>query len=155
MLVPLLIASQGLLPSPSPLSIGSQGLLQVGAAPVIVAPTDLPGGGAAIREDVIVRIRGNKLRITCHSPSIAVSTSFANSGCHVTSASQDVKVDCHALVEAGGTRTHLSASRVKQKISTSFEIVGCAPDDEAKIMAIVQATLEQKIIDDIVWSFDD
>jgi hypothetical protein len=33
--------------------------------------------------------------------------------------------------------------------------VGCAPDDEAQIMAVVQSALEQQILDDIVHRYSD
>jgi hypothetical protein len=156
MIASLLIATQGLLASPTPLSIGVQGLLLAQIAPPI-SPTDLPGGGGGerLRKDTVVSIRGNKIRITCHAPSIEVSSSFKVKGCRTGVNLSGVGIDCFAMVEATGTRTHLCSSRVRQRISTSFEIVGCAPDDEAQIMAVVQSALEQQILDEIVNQYSD
>jgi hypothetical protein len=156
MIASLLIATQGLLASPTPLSIGVQGLLVAQIAPPI-SPTDLTGGGGGerLRKDTIVNVRGNKTRITCHAPSVEVSSSFKIEGCQTGINLSGVGIDCFAMVEATGTRTHLCSSRVRQRISTSFEIVGCAPDDEAQIMAVVQSALEQQILDDIVHRYSD
>jgi hypothetical protein len=155
MIASLLIATQGLLTSPTPLSIGVQGLLVAQIAPPI-SPTDLPGGGGErLRKDTIVNVRGNKTRITCHAPSVEVSSSFKIEGCRTGINLSGVGIECFAMVETTGTRTHLCSSRVRQRISTSFEIVGCAPDDEAQIMAVVQSALEQQILDDIVHRYSD
>jgi len=156
MIASLLIATQGLLASPTPLSIGVQGLLVAQIAPPI-SPTDLPGGGGGerLRKDTVVSVRGNKARITCHAPSLEVSSSFKVEGCRTGVNISGIGIDCFAMVEAIGTRTHLCSSRVRQRISTSFEIVGCAPDDEAQIMAVVQSALEQQILDEIVNQYSD
>lgn len=156
MIASLLIATQGLLASPTPLSIGVQGLLVAQIAPPI-SPTDLPGGGGGerLRKDTVVSVRGNKARITCHSPSLEVSSSFKVEGCRTGVNLSGIGIDCFAMVEATGTRTHLCSSRVRQRISTSFEIVGCAPDDEAQIMTVVQSALEQQILDEIVNQYSD
>ena len=156
MIASLLIATQGLLASPTPLSIGVQGLLVAQIAPPI-SPTDLPGGGGGerLRKDTIVNVRGNKTRITCHAPSVEVSSSFKIEGCRTGINLSGVGIDCFAMVETTGARTHLCSARVRQRISTSFEIVGCAPDDEAQIMAVVQSALEQQILDDIVHRYSD
>jgi hypothetical protein len=158
MLASLLIATQGLMPSPTPLSIGVQGLLFISVVPPVpINPIDLPGGGGGerLRKDTIVSVRGNKIRITCHAPSIEVSSSFKVEGCRTGVNLSEIGIDCLAMVEAIGTRTHLCSSRVRQRISTSFEIVGCAPDDEAQIMAVVQSALEQQILDEIVNQYSD
>jgi len=64
MLASLLIATQGLMPSPTPLSIGVQGLLFISVVPPVpVNPIDLPGGGGRGREErkITATVRGVRL----------------------------------------------------------------------------------------------
>jgi hypothetical protein len=156
-LTSLLIATQGLLPSPTPLSIGSQGLLQPGAAPPpIVQPPDLPGGGGRKeKERIVVVVRGNQLRITSAFVRVTVSTHIEALGASTRSRTTTPAQSVSTALEATGNSHNLAASRLRPHVSTAFEIVGCREEDEAQIRALAQAALEQVYLDHIVAAYDD
>jgi hypothetical protein len=156
-LTSLLIATQGLLPSPTPLSIGSQGLLQTGAPPPpIVAPRDLPGGFYRERQRVVVEIkRGVVGKLKVGSPQVQISSAVAVCGIKASPAIGSVALSISAQVPVTGMATNISANRIKPEISTSFEIVGCREENELEILMLAQAALEEFYLDDIVKRYKD
>lgn len=154
-LTSLLIATQGLLPTPTPLEIGTQGLLTVGAPPPppIVAK-DLPGGFTSrpIRK---VEIRGVSAKLTTDGVEVKISASVQAQGNRAAAQAATPSQHISTALEAQGNITNLSANRIKPSISTSFEIVGCEEDDEAAIRMLAQAALEEFYLQNIVDSYDD
>jgi hypothetical protein len=157
-LTSLLIATQGLLPSPTPLSIGSQGLLQTGEAPPPPPPPivgrDLPGGFVS-RPVQKVKIRGNQLRISAGEVAVKISSRVALQGNRAATELSSPSARISAYLEATGNAQDISAGRAKQRISTAFEIVGCGSDDEAEIRLLAQVALEEFYLDRIVKGYDD
>jgi hypothetical protein len=156
-LTSLLIATQGLLLSPTPLSIGSQGLLQTGALPPpAIAPRDLPGGLYRERQRVVVEIkRGVVGKLKVGSPQVQISSAVAVSGVQASPAIGPVALSISAQVPVTGMATNISANRIKPEISTSFEIVGCREENELEILMLAQAALEEFYLDDIVNRYKD
>jgi hypothetical protein len=157
-LTSLLIATQGLLPSPTPLSIGSQGLLQTGEAPPPPPPPivgrDLPGGFVS-RPVQKVKVRGNQLRISAGEVAVKISSRIALQGNKAATELSAPAARISAYLEAIGNAQDISAGRAKQRISTAFEIVGCGSDDEAEIRLLAQVALEEFYLDRIVKQYDD
>lgn len=156
-LTSLLIATQGLLPSPSPLSIGSQGLLQIDSGPPPPPPVvarDLPGGFASrpIRK---VEIRGVTAKLTTSGVEVTISASVQAQGNSFQSRFESASAHVSAYLQAQGNIGNMSASRSRQRISTAFEIVGCGSDDEAEIRLLAQVALEEFYLQNIVDSYDD
>lgn len=155
-LTSLLIATQGLLPSPTPLSIGTQGLLQIagGPPPPPVVARDLPGGFASrpIRK---VEIRGVTAKLTTDGVEVTISASVQATGSQAAAQAGTPSQHISTALEAQGNTTNLSANRVKPSVSTSFEIVGCEEDDEAAIRMLAQAALEEFYLQNIVDAYDD
>ena len=142
MLASLLIATQGLMPSPTPLSIGVQGLLFIPVAPTI-APTDLPGGGGRGREDrkVTVKVRGNRLVFSvanveaCAGSRIQVvgSSCFSNAG--------EAGLSISAKTMVLGSRNHAGVSRAGLSISSTFNVIGCEEENELEVYLMAQAAM--------------
>jgi hypothetical protein len=154
-LTSLLIATQGLLPSPTPLSIGSQGLLQTGEAPPPpIVGRDLPGGFVS-RPVQKVKIRGNQLRISAGDVAVKISSRVALQGNRADTELSSPAARISAYLEAIGNAQDISAGRAKQRISTAFEIVGCGSDDEAEIRLLAQVALEEFYLERIVKQYDD
>jgi hypothetical protein len=157
-LTSLLIATQGLLPSPTPLSIGSQGLLQTGEAPPPPPPPivgrDLPGGFVS-RPVQKVKVRGNQLRISAGEVAVKISSRIALQGNRAATELSAPAARISAYLEAAGNVQDISAGRAKQRISTAFEIVGCGSDDEAEIRLLAQVALEEFYLERIVKQYDD
>jgi hypothetical protein len=157
-LTSLLIATQGLLPSPTPLSIGSQGLLQTGEAPppppLPIVGRDLPGGFVS-RPVQKVKIRGNQLRISAGEVAVKISSRIALQGNRAATELSSPAARISAYLKAAGNVQDISAGRAKQRISTAFEIVGCGSDDEAEIRLLAQVALEEFYLERIVKQYDD
>jgi hypothetical protein len=156
-LTSLLIATQGLLPSPTPLSIGTQGLLQIDSGPPPPPPVvarDLPGGFTSrpIRK---VEIRGVTAKLTTSGVEVTISASVQAQGNRAATQAATPSQHISTALTAQGNITNLSANRIKPSISTSFEIVGCEEDDEAAIRMLAQAALEEFYLQSIVDSYDD
>ena len=157
-LTSLLIATQGLLPSPTQLSIGSQGLLQIpsGPPPPAVAPRDLPGGFYRERQRVVVEIkRGVIGKLKVGSPQLQISSKVDVVGVEASPAVGPVALSIFAQVTVTGMATNISANRIKPEISTSFEIVGCREENELEILMLAQAALEEFYLDDIAKRYKD
>jgi hypothetical protein len=155
-LTSLLIATQGLLPSPTPLSIGTQGLLQVagGPPPPPVVARDLPGGFTS-RPVRRVEIRGVTAKLTTSGVEVTISASVQAQGNRAATQTATPSQHISTFANSGCNITNLSANRLKPSISTSFEIVGCEEDDEAAIRMLAQAALEEFYLQNIVDSYDD
>jgi hypothetical protein len=142
MLASLLIATQGLLPSPTPLSIGVQGLLFIPVAPPI-APTDLPGGGGREREErkVTATVRGVRLVFSvanveaCAGSRIEIvgSSCFTNAG--------DAELCASTSTTVLGARTHASANRPEIRFSMSFDVIGGEEENELEVYLMAQAAM--------------
>ena len=80
-LTSLLIATQGLLPSPTPLSIGTQGLLQIAGAPPPppVVARDLPGGFTS-RPVLSIKVRGVAAKLSTDGVEVTISASVQAQG---------------------------------------------------------------------------
>ena len=142
-LTSLLIATQGLLPSPTPLSIGTQGLLQIGGAPAPpVVARDLPGGFTS-RPVLSVKVRGVTAKLSAGGVEVTISASVQAQGNRAAAQAGTPSQHISAFANSGCNMTSLSANRIKPSISTSFEIVGCEEDDEAAIRMLAQAALEE------------
>jgi hypothetical protein len=158
-LTSLLIASQGLLPSPTPLSIGSQGLLQIPSGPPPPPPIvarDLPGGFYRERQRVVVEIkRGVAGKLKVGEAQVQISSAVGVVGARASSAVGPVALSISAQVPVTGMATNISANRIKPEISTSFEIVGCREENELEILMLAQAALEEFYLEDIVNRYKD
>ena len=156
-LTSLLVATHGLLPSPTPLSIGTQGLLQIGEAPPpVVVPRDLPGGFYRERQRVVVEIkRGVTGKLKVGSPQVQISSGVAVGGSRASSVVGPVALSISTQVAAQGMAVDISANRIKPQISTSFEIVGCREENELEILMLAQAALEEFYLDNIVKRYND
>jgi hypothetical protein len=155
MLISLLIATQGLLPSPTPQSIGVQGLLASGSPPIISA-RDLPGGFSRERQKVVVEIkRGVSARLTAGEVGISTSASATVRGNVLFSEANALDVSTCEMFFLQGNVQNISANRVKPSISSSFEIIGCREDDELEILMLAQVALEEMNLQNIIDQYDD
>lgn len=157
-LTSLFIATQGLLPSPTPLSIGSQGLLQVdsGPPPPVVITPDQSGNfgrfGRYEKAPVIVRVNGVVARLVGSSVEIRISACIITPGTQACIGLQAPSQHIGATTDVVGCTQNFSASRIKPQISTAFELVGCIEENEAEIRALAQAALERFILDSETFS---
>ena len=157
-LTSLLIATQGLLPSPTPLSIGSQGLLQTpsGPPPPPVITPDQSGTfgrfGRYEKSPVIVRVNGVVASIVGSSVEIRISACITSPGTQACIGLQAPSQHIGATTDIIGCTHNLSASRIKPQISTAFELVGCIEENEAEIRALAQAALERFILESETFS---
>jgi hypothetical protein len=158
-LTSLLIATQGLLPSPTPLSIGTQGLLQIDSGPPPPPPIvarDLPGGFYRERQRVVVEIkRGVVGKLKVGEAQVQISSAVGVVGVEASSAIGPVALSISARVPVQGMATNISANRIKPEISTSFEIVGCREENELEILMLAQAALEEFYLEDIIKRYKD
>jgi hypothetical protein len=155
MLISLLIATQGLLPSPTPQSIGVQGLLASGSPPIISA-RDLPGGFSRERQRVVVEIkRGVSAKLTTSEVSVSTSASATARGNVLFSEIHNLEVSACEMIFLQGNVQNISANRVKPSISSSFEIVGCREDDELEIIMLAQVAIEEMNLQNIIDQYDD
>lgn len=160
MLISLLIATQGLLPDPTPQLIGVQGLLEPGVIPPepppIVSGRDLPGGFARDRKRVVIEItRGVNAQLTAGSVSVSISASANAGGVTLSSGSADSLVSTCELFFLNGNVQNISANRVRPTISCSFEVVCSHDDDEAQLLAMAQAALEKMILQEMIDEYSD
>ena len=142
MLASLLIATQGLLPSPTPLSIGVQGLLFIPVVPPI-NPIDLPGGGGRGREErkVTATVRGVRLVFSvanveaCAGSRIEIvgSSCFTNAG--------EAELCASTSTTVLGARTHASANRPEIRFSMSFDVIGGEEENELEVYLMAQAAM--------------
>jgi hypothetical protein len=158
-LTSLLIATQGLLPSPTPLSIGTQGLLQTPGGPPPPPPVITPDQsgnfgrfGRYEKSPVIVRVNGVVARIVGSSVEIRISACITSPGTQACIGLQAPSQHIGATTDIIGCTQNLSASRIKPQISTAFELVGCVEENEAEIRALAQAALERFILDSETFS---
>jgi len=144
MLASLLIATQGLMPSPTPLSIGVQGLLFVSVIPPVpIAPTDLPGGGGRRDERrVTLYALGNRLRYTVGSVDINAGTRINVTGSAFNSRTSDASLSISASTTAKGNRNHAGTGRAGVSISSTFDVVGCEEENELEVYLMAQAAME-------------
>jgi hypothetical protein len=162
MLVSLLIATQGLLPSPTPLSIGIQGLLDPNAVtpppppPPIVSGRDLPGGFYRHGPKVVVNIkRGVSASIETSDVQISISAIAQTSGASLLGRGSLVNVSTCANVEIRGNAQNISANRVKPSVSCSFDVAYSREDDEVEMLLLAQAALEEMFLQNIIDQYDD
>jgi hypothetical protein len=158
-LTSLLIATQGLLPSPTPLSIGTQGLLQIPSGPPPPPPVITPDQsgnfgrfGRYEKSPVIVRVNGVVASIVGSSVEIRISACITSPGTQACIGLQAPSQHIGATTDIIGCTQNLSASRIKPQISTAFELVGCIEENEAEIRALAQAALERFILDSETFS---
>jgi hypothetical protein len=145
-LTSLLIATQGLLPSPTPLSIGTQGLLQTPGGPPPPPPEvrpDLSGGFYRGRDKVTVEIkRGVSARLQAGEPRVVVSSCVSTgSVCSEISLSSP-SLHSGAHVQVDGVTQYFSANKPSVSVSTEFEIVGVQQENELELYIMAQAALE-------------
>lgn len=144
MLASLLIATQGLLPSPSPLSIGVQGLLGAQIIPPVpITPTDLPGGGGRRGERrVTLYAIGNRLRYSVASVDVCTGSRINVTGNAFNSCMSDAALSISASTTAKGTRNHAGTGRAGISISSTFDVVGCEEENELEVYLMAQAAME-------------
>ena len=149
-LTSLLIATQGLLPSPTPLSIGSQGLLQTGEAPPTPPPVVVPEVGGTYthfrrydRPAVVVKTNGVVGNFTTASVEVAISARVETSSTRLKAKTTQPTYHLGATTDLVGCTHNLSASRIKPHVSTSFRLVGCKEQDQNIIRALATAALHQ------------
>ena len=142
MLASLLIATQGLMPSPTPLSIGVQGLLYVSVVPPI-APTDLPGGGGRGREErkVTIKVRGNRLVFSVANVDICAGSRIqvVGSSCFTNAGEAGLSISAKTMVL--GSRNHAGVSRAGLSISSTFNVIGCEEENELEVYLMAQAAM--------------
>ena len=149
-LTSLLIATQGLLPSPTPLSISSQGLLQTGEIPPTPPPIVVPEVGGTYthfrryeRPAVIVKTNGVVGNLTTASVEIAISARVQTGSTRLKASATQPTYHLGATTDLIGCTHNLSASRIKPHVSTSFRLVGCKEQDQNIIRALATAALQQ------------
>ncbi len=149
-LTSLIIATQGLLPSPTPLSIGTQGLLQTGEAPPPPPPIVVIDSGGTYthfrRYDhpaVVVKVNGFVGNLTTSSVEIAISTRVQAGSTRLKARTTKPTYHLGATTDLVGCTHNLSASRIKPHVSTSFRLVGCKEQDQNIIRALATAALQQ------------
>jgi hypothetical protein len=155
-LTSLLIATQGLLPTPTPLEIGTQGLLTAGGAPpppAIVAK-DLPGGFTS-RPVRKVEVRGVSAKLSTDGARVRVSTSVLATGNRASIGAIAPSQHISASVCSQSNISNVSSNRAWLRVSTSFEVIGCEEDDEAAIRLLAQAALEEFYLQNITGAYDD
>lgn len=154
-LTSLLIATQGLLPTPIPLEVGTQGLLTIGGTPPApIVARDLPGGFVS-RPVRKIQIRGVTARLTTDNVEVKISACVNTQGSRAAAQAATPSQHISTFANSGCNITNLSANRIKPSISTSFEIVGCEEDDEAAIRMLAQAALEEFYLKNIGSDYDD
>jgi hypothetical protein len=144
MIASLLIATQGLMPSPTPLSIGVHGLLFVSVVPPVpITPTDLPGGGGRRDErKVTLYALGNRLRYSVGSVDISAGTRINVTGSAFNSCTSDAALSISASTTAKGNRNHTGTGRAGISISSTFNVVGCEEENELEVYLMAQAAME-------------
>ena len=149
-LTSLLIATQGLMPSPTPLSIGSQGLLQTGEIPPTPPPVVVPEVGGTYthfrrydRAAVVVKTNGVVGNFTTASVEIAISARVEAGSTRLKTRTTQPTYHLGATTDLVGCRHNLSASRIKPHVSTSFRLVGCIDQDQNIIRALATEALKQ------------
>lgn len=149
-LTSLLIATQGLLPSPSPISIGTQGLLQTGTVPPVPPPIVVSQSGGTYthfrrydRPAVIVKTNGVVGNLTTASVEIAISARVVAGSTRLKARATQPTYHLGATTELIGCTSNLSASRLKPSVSTSFRLVGCIEQNQEIIRALATAALAQ------------
>ena len=147
-LTSLLIATQGLLPSPTPLSIGSQGLLQTGEIPPTPPPVVVPEVGGTYthfrrydRPAVVVKTNGVVGNLTTASVEIAISAQVQTGSTRLKAKTTQPTYHLGATTDLIGCTHNLSASRIKPHVSTSFRLVGCKEQDQNLIRALAADAL--------------
>ena len=139
MIASLLIATQGLLPSPTPLSIGVQGLIYIPT----IKPTDLPGGGGRRDErKVTLYALGNRLRYSVGSVDISAGTRINVTGSAFNSRASDASLSISASTTAKGNRNHAGTGRAGISISSTFDVVGCEEENELEVYLMAVAAME-------------
>jgi hypothetical protein len=144
MLASLLIATQGLMPSPTPLSIGVQGLLYVSVVPPVpISPTDLPGGGGRGREErkVTVKVRGNRLVFSVANVEACVGSRIQVVGSSCFSNAGEAGLSISAKTTVLGSRNHAGVSRAGLSISSTFNVIGCEEENELEVYLMAQAAM--------------
>jgi hypothetical protein len=150
-LTSLLIATQGLLPSPTPLSISTQGLLQTGEAPPPPPPPIVvPDSGGTYthfrrydRPAVVVKTNGVVGNFTTASVEIAISARVETGSTKLRATATKPSYHLGATTDVVGCTSNLSASRLKPQVSTSFRLVGCIEQDQNIIRALATEALKQ------------
>jgi hypothetical protein len=142
MLASLLIATQGLMPSPTPLSIGVQGLLFIPVVPPI-APTDLPGGGGRGREErkVTIKVRGYRLVFSVANVDVCAGSRIQIVGSSCFSNAGEAGLSISAKTTVIGTRNHAGVSRAGLSISSTFNVIGCEEENELEVYLMAQAAM--------------
>ena len=147
-LTSLLIATQGLLPSPTPLSIGSQGLLQTGEAPPTPPPVVVPEVGGTYthfrrydRPAVVVKTNGVVGNFTTASVEIAISARVETGSTRLKARTTKLTYHLGATTDIVGCTHNFSASRIKPHVSASFRLVGCKEQDQNLIRALAADAL--------------
>ena len=147
-LTSLLIATQGLLPSPTPISIGSQGLLQTGEIPPTPPPIVVPEVGGTYthfrrydRPAVVVKTNGVVGNFTTASVEIAISARVQTGSTRLKASATQPTYHLGATTDLIGCTHNLSASRIKPHVSTSFRLVGCKEQDQNLIRALAADAL--------------
>jgi hypothetical protein len=142
-LTSLIIATQGLLPSPTPISIGSQGLIQTGE----VAPPQSGGTYTHFRRydrpAVVVKVNGVVGNFTTASVEIAISARLQTGITRLKASATQPTYHLGATTDLAGCTHNLSASRIKPHVSTSFRLVGCVEQDQNIIRALATEALKQ------------
>jgi len=142
MLASLLIATQGLMPSPTPLSIGVQGLLFIPVVPPI-NPIDLPGGGGREREErkVTIKVRGNRLVFSVANVDVCAGSriQIVGSSCFTNAGEAGLSISAKTTVL--GSRNHAGVSRAGISISSTFNVIGCEEENELEVYLMAQAAM--------------
>lgn len=149
-LTSLLIATQGLLPSPTPISIGSQGLLQTGEIPPTPPPVVVPETGGTYthfrrydRPSVVVKTNGVVGNFTTASVEVAISARVETGGTRLKARTTKPTYHLGATTDIVGCTNNFSASRIKPHVSTSFRLVGCKEQDQNLIRALAADALSR------------
>jgi hypothetical protein len=142
MLASLLIATQGLMPSPTPLSIGVQGLLFIPVVPPI-NPIDLPGGGGREREErkVTIKVRGNRLVFSVANVDVCAGSRIQVVGSSCFTNAGEAGLSISAKTTVLGSRNHAGVSRAGLSISSTFNVIGCEEENELEVYLMAQAAM--------------